>query len=827
MAERKGVRREPRRAGAPRPQGARWTGAALPLTTGWAAAVLGLLVVVFFHEIALQGRTFVSPDTVAPAGFVRMGEQALYKERVYPLWNPYVFLGMPSFASGAYNPLIYPPDWPLALIAKVVPLPDMTWMIIYYVIGALGLYLLAREWGARPEGALIGAAAFVFAPNLVAVGSHGHGSQLVDSAYLPVMLWLAARWMRRGALPDLAWLALAGGFQLLRGHVQICFYTWLAVALYAAVEWVAGLRRPGAAVTLTARAAAVAGAAALAFGISGFYSLPLRDYARWSIRGGTEGGGVGMAYATQWSMAPYELPSIVVPGWVGFGVPTYWGGMPFTDYPNAYLGMVAVLLALPAFVSPPRGEGAAPRVFALLLGLFAILVCFGSHFPLYAFLYEHLPLFNKFRIPVMAVILLQLAAAVGTAWGVSAALEAPAPDAGREGAARARAPRAGRGAVDRVVLVSGVLLAAALLLGLAGREALRGAYVSFALGVNPGIPRELADAAYGGFVSDLARVSALGLLALGVVELCRRGRVPAGGAGVALLGLLLIELWPVSGRVMKPVIGEVTARRLDAGRDDVVEFFERQQDAGQFRILPLEEFQSNRFAGFGIASVGGYHAAKPRLFQDFFDARLQQDPSWLRLLNVRYIVTQRPLEGVPPYLRLAYQGSGAVYENLVALPRATVVGAWQVVSPAKAILDSVSAGTRDAAAFTWLEKDPGIAPADVAGASATIASYRLNEVAVDVETPVPALMRLADLWYPDWSATVDGARSEVLKADYLLRAVAVPAGRHRVTFRFESRAVRNGLLLSAASLAAVVALLAAGLWAQRRRPAPVATAGGT
>lgn len=812
MSERKGARREPRRTGAARPPARGWAGAPRALTTGWAAVLLALLVVVFFHEVALQGRTFVSPDAVAPAGFVRMGEQSLYHERVYPLWNPYVFLGMPSFASGSYNPLIYPPDWPLALIAKVVPLPDMTWMLLYYALGALGLFLLAREWGARAEGALIGAAAFVFAPNLVAVGSHGHGSQLVDSAYLPVMLWLAARWMRRGKLSDLAWLALAGGFQLLRGHVQICFYTWLAVALYTVVEWAAGLRRPGAIASLSLRAAAIAGAAGLAFGISGFYSLPLRDYARWSIRGGTEGGGVGMAYATQWSMAPYELPSMVVPGWAGFGGQTYWGGMPFTDYPNAYLGMVAVLLLLPAFVAPPREGASGPRVFALLLGLFAILVSFGSHFPLYAFLYEHLPLFNKFRIPVMVVLLLQLAAALGTAWGASAALEPPAA-------------REKRGAIDRVLQVAGGLLALGVLAALAGRAALRGAYVSFATGVNAAFPPGLADAAFGGFASDLARVSALGLLALGTVWLCRRGKVPAGGATAVLLALLLIELWPVSGRVMKPVIGEVAARSVDLGRDDVVEFLERQGNAGTFRILPLEEFQSNRFAGFGIASVGGYHAAKPRLFQDFFDARLQQDPVWLRLLNVRYIVTQRPLEGVPPYLRLVHQGSGAVYENLVALPRAMVVGAWSVASPAKAILDSVSAGTRDAAAFTWLEKDPGIPQSDVTGAGATIASYRLNQVEVDVETVAPALLRVSDLWYPDWTATVDGARAEVLKADYLLRAVAVPAGRHRVTFRFASPAVRTGLLLSLGSLVVVLGLLAADLLKRRRAAAAPAAAG--
>jgi hypothetical protein len=797
MAEKKGTRRE-----APRPAKLR------PLTTGWAAAVLVLLVVVFFHEVSLQGKTFLSPDAVAPAGFVRVGEQSLYHDHVYPLWNPYVFLGMPSFASGTYNPLIYPPDWPLALVQKIVPLPDMTWMLLYYFLGALALYLLAREWGARAEGALIGAVAFIFAPNLVAVGSHGHGSQLVDSAYLPLLVWLATRWMRGGRLSDLAWLALAGGFQLLRGHVQICFYTWLAVALYVAVEWAMGFRRPGALLPLSLRAAGVAAAAALAFGISGFYSLPLRDYARWSIRGGGEGGGVGMDYATQWSMAPLELPTIAIPGWMGFGGETYWGTMPFTDYPNAYLGMVAVLLLLPAFLSKPQPETVAPRLFALLLGLLAILVSFGSHFPLYGFLYEHFPLFNKFRIPVMVLILWQLAAALGTAWGASVALDPPAAKM--------------RGALDRALPVAAIVLGAGLLLALVGREAMRGAYISFATSQHAQFPSELADIAFRGFVADLARASALGLLAVGTLWLFRRGNLPGGAAWIVLLGLVLAELWPVSGRVMKPVIGEVAARNLDLGRDDVVDFLARAGDAGSFRILPFEEFRSNRFAGFGIASVGGYHAAKPKLSQDFIERSLQQNPNWLRLLNVRFLVTQKPLDTVlPPYLTLAFQGSGAVYENHMALPRATIVGEWRVVAPATAILDSVSTGTHDSASFTWLEKEPGIRPAKIAEAAAMITSYRLNDLTVDVTTPAAALLRVADLWYPDWTASVDGSPTAVLRADYLLRAVAVPAGHHQVVFRFQPHAIRSGLILSIASLTAVLLLLAADLLRRRLTPKPV------
>jgi len=769
-----------------------------------AAAILAVLVMVFFHQVMLEGKTFVAPDTTAPAGFVRVGEQALFQEHVYPLWNPYVFLGMPSFASGAYNPLIYPPDWPLALIQRVVRLPDMSWLVLYYFLGAWFLYLLAREWGARGEGALLAGAAFAFMPNLVAVGSHGHGSQLVDSAYVPLVLWLAARWLKRGGLHHLGWLALAGGFQMLRGHAQIVFYTWLAVGLYVIVDLLVGWRAPDAFPPRLriARAVGVAGAMALAFGLAGFYNLPLQDYARHSIRGGGPGGGVGVEYATAWSLGPWELPSLVVPGAVGFGGATYWGAMPFTDYPNAYIGIVAAVLALPAFLT--RG---APRAFAVLLAALALVISFGKHFPLYGFLYQHLPLFNKFRVPVMILVLFQVSAALGVGWGWSRVLDEAERREGRDRAA------------DRLLLGIGVALGLVLLFGVIGQQAWREAYQSAAQARRPGLSAVAVEQAFALCVSDLGRAVWLGLLAAGLVLLARRRRLSAPLASGAARVVLLVDLWPISGRVMAPVIGDRVENSLDRGRDDVVEFLEKADPAHTFRVLPLEidDFQSNRYATFGISSVGGYHAAKPRLFQDYYDAKLVDNVRWMRLLNVRYVILHQPLDQP---LEPAFRGSRTVYHT-AGLPRAMVVGAYRVVSPGKAILDSVAFSPQNSALMTWLEKDPGLALGPVDGASAEITRYGLNDVAIDVSTPGPGLLRLADLWFPGWVATVDGRPAEILKADYLLRAVAVPAGRHRVEFHYRPRAVRRGLTLSLVCLGLVLALI--GLpRLLRTRPVPIA-----
>jgi hypothetical protein len=242
----------------------------------------------------------------------------------------------------------------------------------------------------------------------------------------------------------------------------------------------------------------------------------------------------------------------------------------------------------------------------------------------------------------------------------------------------------------------------------------------------------------------------------------------------------------------------------------------------------MEEIQSNRFAGFGIASIGGYHAAKPRLYQDLVDSVVVPSPQapmtfstpWMRLLAIRYIVSPEPLEVT--WLRKAYQGSSIVYENLMALPRATLVGYYRVAPDPAAALDSVGHGGYDPVHMTWLTSDPhlSLGGPSIEGSHATITEARLNRVTVEVDAPAPALLRLADLWYPDWIATVDGRRTPILRVDYLLRAVPVSAGRHRVEFRFESKAVRNGLLLSCAGLAVALLLLVGGWW-QRRRPREV------
>lgn len=767
-------------------------------------AALALATLVLFRGVMLEGLTFVSPDATAPVGFVRVGERELARG-VYPLWNPYLFCGMPSFASLAYNPWIYPPDWPLALVQKVLPLPDLTWLVLYYFLGGLGVFLLCREWGVERWGATLAGLAFLSVPNLVAVGAHGHGSQLVDSAYIPWMLWLAARFLHRGGIADLSWLALAGGFQFLRGHVQIGYYTWLAIGLYTAVE----VLRPaaGSLGRRLGRAAGVAAAGALAAGLAAFLYLPVREYARYSIRGAAEGGGVPYDYATAWSLHPIEIATFLIPGFAGFGGHTYWGGMPFTDYPH-YMGLAVLLLALAGLVGAAR-RGTA--FFLAVLGLFALALSLGKNSLLYGFFFEWMPYFNKFRVPVMVLVLLQLAVAVAAGLGLSSLL----------------APPAGRAAGRDLRLTAGLGVAAVVFaLGLLP-DLWRDAYLGWVRGLRPDFPEANAKAAFDGAARDATRVGFFALVALGGAALARRRTIPVAAAATAVCLVTVADLWIVDHRILEPVLGPRVESRRESERDDIVTFLESRAGEGAFRIVPVQDFQSNRYAGFAIASLGGYHAAKPRLVQDYLDrgahfAPLQsllggqgwrEDAFW-NVANVRYVVVPGTLpEGSP--LVPVHQGSQVVFENPNALPRASLGTRYEVVPPADQ-LGRLLAADHDEHAVVLLERPPASPPGPESG-TVRIVEYGLNTVRMETDAPNPTILRFADLYFPGWRATIDGAETEILRADHAFRAILVPAGRHRIEWRYESDALRAGLLLTAVA-AAVAGLFGIAAWRRRKAP---------
>ncbi len=866
------ARRRPTPRAAARRAGpeARPPGAATDAAAGrgrWPAALtvpllLLIAVALLYPGPLFQQRVFASSDARNSDAFRLIGDAALAAGE-YPQWNPYVFGGMPTFGSLAYVRFVYPPGVLLDFLQTRLGFPPLTWALVHLLFGGLGVAWLLGRWGLPAPARLLGALIWVLSPTVTSWIVHGHGSKLGAAMYLPWILGAALLVLAGGGRRAVALLALLLGLQIVRGHVQITYYTLLAVgviALWHTLRPLAGLAPAGSGAAAGAaageeappavrwrRLAALAGGTALAFLLGAVLLLPVRGYARQSIRGLAEsGGGAGYEYATNWSLAPAELPTLVLPSASGFGKGTYQGPMPFTDYPN-YFGLLTLGLAAAAAWSSRRRLAAALAALSLL----SLLIAFGRHGGgLYDLCYRLLPYFNKFRVPVMILILptlaLALLAPLGAAW---LAGHGDGGGSGRGAGARRLVRAAG------VAALAGLLL----LLGAAGGRSLQDAHLG-ALAAAAGRPApgvaQLATA-WALHAADLARIGAL-LLAAGAAFwwAARRDGFRQRGLGWCLVGLLAVDLLAVDARIAHPERSLREAARDAAGNVALVPaagLLTRYQPSpqalapepaalllaaqlGHERVWPLgEPAYANDFMAARVRSLGGYHPAKLAAFEQV--RQRLNDPqrpagrlaSWLggRVVAVPGALPEAALPvlaqlGADLEAPPALAGDLALYRNRSALPRARLVDRWR---PAAAVpeaaelgrfLEAVQSGQRPVAAEVVLDRgpEPPPLPATAPLPPPEFLLDELNEVVLRTRAATPALLVLADMQAPGWSVEIDGRPAPALWADLILRAAAVPAGEHTVRWRYRDPHLRAGLAWSA--LGTLGLLLLSMPWPRRR-----------
>jgi ABC-type multidrug transport system fused ATPase/permease subunit len=667
----------------------------------------------------------------------------------------------------------------------------------------------------RSMVSLLGGAVFMLLPSYLAIGANGHGSQVIAIAYMPLALLFTRKILKGPRRPSMAaFLAVVLGFQMLRGHIQISYYTYLLVGILFVYEAVHRLRS-GEGRTAFVNGLYIAGACIAAAGIAAVLVLPVREYAAYSIRGGAGGGGLDYGYATGWSLHPKEMLTFLFPWAYGFGKASYWGEMPFTDYPN-YIGVPTFVFSVIAlFYVENRWKW-----FFILIAAIATILSFGRFFPiLYGPMFRFFPYFNRFRVPVMILIVQQLAFISLMGLGLEEFLRRNE---------KGNLPSALSAKGMKWVLVAG---AVALIVTLVAARSIRESLVRDIVSTQK-VSRGWVEFAAGTAASDLSMRILLYVATAFVLFFASSKRMLSNTLVVLVALIALVDIWTVDRPVVHPErTWRADEQRIIRANEEKEEFMQAdpavdflRSDTSYFRILPVpaapvgrwsystQPFSENRFMIFRLFSLGGYHAAKLRNYQDIIEVMFGSfnegvvPINILNMLNAKYIVSYFPLFDENSIFPLVWGDENVfIYENLKAMPRVTLLGRYRVL-PRERVIDKLVSLEFDPSEEVILEREPVIAPVTAEGSSAEIIDYGLNGITLRAHIEEPCIMLFSEIDYPSWKASVDGMRTEILTADYCLRAIPLAAGDHEIVFRFSSDILRISLIISIVTFAFTLAV---------------------
>ncbi len=812
------------------------------------ALCIGFLLLVsvsFFASTTFGGRTLVGGDTVqwrATAQAMIEYEAETGREA---LWAPNVFGGMPGTLIN--NGPSVPGVDTLFVWLRSLGL----WPAAHFFALLLGTYLLVLYLTRSKLAGVIAAVGYGLTTYLPIILTAGHNTKFIALCYAPWLLLAFGALVRR--TPETSALmtglltllfAIAAAVNLRAGHVQITYYVVIAASVWWIAEGVAAVREARVPSFLASTVLLVLGSA-LGLAMVADPYLSQWEYKAFTTRAAGPGGGLAYEYAMAWSEGFGEILTLLIPDAYGGGGQTYWGAKPFTAGPH-YVGPVVLLLALLGALGVARRTVVAFGVAAVLMVLFS----FGENLPLVnRTAFELLPLFSSFRVPEtwLAVVALLLALLAG--WGAYYLQRREAtPEA--EGRKRRTTLAA---AAALAVLVGGLWVTGGGPLGFEkeGEAEQVTMLVAQQNGISPGDARvrqaagqylQQAEAERRDlFSADAGRALLFLALAVGLIAALLYRKAPSWAVLAGLALLVTADLWGVGRRYFNednPSLrrrATVAAAVPESAADQyVVQQVNAVGGPGRFRVLP-PNWAQNAVPSYFYESIGGYHGAKLALIQTYFDRLLPDDSTGLnrnalRLLSARYLVQPGTVPGYEPVFQDPQTGL-VVSVDSSALPRAFFVDSVAVVTDEDALIERLREPSFDPARTALLSEPSaegaaadaltGAAP-DSGAVSVELQRFTPDEIVWQVQTDRPRLLVASEVYYPaGWTARVGVEPVPILRTDFLLRGVPVPAGEHIVTMRYEPETRRLGTLISWVSTLLVylgAVALTGLLWYRRGHP---------
>lgn len=817
--------------------------------------VILLLIFVFFNQGLFSGKVFSSADNIASASFKTFLEDAKAKGE-FPLWVPYIFNGMPSFAALVpHLERMYDISHAIWVTIRdtlymIFAGNDVWAIVLFYIIFAFSFYFLIEYKFKDKLIAFYAAIAAVFITPIIQMIIVGHNSKMIAVMMFPAVFLMLEKIydkfskqnIKENIFQLLLYFAILVFFlhvQMSSNHIQMLFYFFSATGIFLVYRIIFSIVNKSntkpAVITLIVFLVAV-GLSAMMYADS---YLSSREYNKYSIRGvppitqsQTETkvqGAADYEYSTNWSFSPAEVMTFFVPYWVGFGdvevkgqrANTYWGQMPFTTSPM-YFGVITILLGFIGIYYNFRKNVLVQAM--TIIAILSLFLSFGRTMPfLYDILFYNLPYFSSFRAPVMIHILINVAFVILAAYGINSIVEL------------AKDKSKSSNFINASKYIFGIL-ALPLIFWLIGFEDFYKSLVSSSPLVQKLVQQganqqqiqqyiaQIAQIAYDNVKSELLIISLLLLAAFSACYFYIKGNLKHQFFLIIIIVLTIIDLWHIDFKTLH--WDNKTDLEAAFKTPDYVDWIlKNEKNTYEFRVLHLNKGQpvrENTLAYWRLHNIYGYQGAKLRVFQDLDDVVGIANPTAWKLTSTKYIITDELFEDT--IFTPVFKGSKYVLLNNEYYPKVFFTNNYKVLSGLD-ILNTIKEGNTDPRETVFLEKEPPV-KIDIPDSTvrAKITEYDIHKITIDAEASGNNLLYISEVYYPDWKAYIDGSPAEILKTNYTFRSIIVPKGKHKIELKFEPQTYYTGKNISIASnifLIAIAAIAIGGMYFNRKKSANI------
>ncbi|MET7029314.1 YfhO family protein [Sediminicola luteus] len=762
----------------------------------------------YFHPV-LQGKKIFQSDIAQYTGMAK--EQADFRNTngKEPYWTNSAFGGMPTYQLGANYPHNYVKQ--LDRLIRFLPRPA-DYLFLYFI----GFYILLCCMKVDYRLAVIGALAFGFSTYLIIILGVGHNAKAHAIGYLPLILAGIVLTFRKKYIWGFILTALAMALEISANHYQMTYYFMLLV-LVVGIAYLIDAIINKTLKNFFISVGILVGAVFLGILVNATSLMATKEYADWSTRGKTEltinpdgspkasTSGLDKEYITQYSYGIAESMNLFVPRLFGgsnsenlgtesnaytyltnqglsrskaleftSGLPLYWGDQPIVAAP-AYIGAIVFFLFILGIILV-KG-----RVKWWLVGgtIMALLLSWGKNFGLLTdFMIEFFPLYDKFRAVSSIQVILELCAPI---MAIMALVELFKPSLEKS--------RKLNALKISVLVVLGFVILLFLLKGtfdfVGQSDDTYRKYFGDEIMTMIQLDRESV------YISDLIRSLVYVLLAAVAIWLYIKERIKENILTLALGLLLLFDLVGIGLRYVNED-DFVRARQMEEPFQETAMDKQIAKDPGVFRVYDPSEGLNGARTSYFHQSIGGYHAAKPAALQDLFDFHVyMNNMRVLNMLNVKYVVQQDEEGRDYPALN-PYANGNAWFVNTL-LP---VKNANQEIQALDSldVMNEAVINTNDFPNITPLsfQKD--------STATIKLTNYSPNHLTYRSINGQEAVAVFSEMYYANgWNAYIDGIKIPHFKVNYILRAMKVPAGNHKIEFKFEPEVIETGGTITLAS----------------------------